>query len=93
MSLSSKYDTVVTALKIITVITMDVVKARLLNEELKLKSKVSDSNEVVFNATFGRRCYKCRSLNHFQAHQWPKTSKDENQGNLELTISRGAEVY
>lgn len=81
LSLSKEYDTVITALETQPDIKIDFVKARLLDEEIKLKSKSSSNlrtdSEVSFKASCSNstanRCYNCGDKNHYIAQCPNKT--------------------
>ena len=87
LSLSKEYDTVITALETLPDIKIDFVKARLLDEEMKIKTKCnnnnvkSDSMEVSFKAaSTGSGCYNCGDKRHFIAHCPKKNSRGRGRG-------------
>ena len=67
LTLNEEYQAVITAIETMnTSVTMDFVKSRLLDEELKIKSKQgqnSSQNDASFN-TFPYVCYKCGKPGH-----------------------------
>lgn len=68
LTMSSKYEQVITAIETVNSdISMDFVRSRLLDEELKLKGKDkhgSIKDEVVFKANTNIVCYKCNKIGH-----------------------------
>lgn len=77
LSLPSQYDTVVTAIETIADVKMDFVKARLLDEEIKIRSR-SDSDSAKVNSEVSFKaflpssgCFICGDKSHFKA-QCPK---------------------
>lgn len=80
LSLPSKFDTVVTALETVSDVKIDFVKARLLDEEIKLNSRNENGgqeNEVSFKATTSKGCFICGDRNHFKS-QCPKRNMGSN---------------
>ncbi|KAK9875295.1 hypothetical protein WA026_007692 [Henosepilachna vigintioctopunctata] len=68
LSSNDDYDNVITAIGTLnTEVTMDFVESRLLDEELKIKSKNTDKitkqNEIVFKSNY-YVCYKCGQSGH-----------------------------
>ncbi|KAK9709993.1 Zinc knuckle [Popillia japonica] len=99
LSLPSKFDTVVTALETIPAVKIDFVKSRLLDEEIKAKSKQEgkneeklEDNEVSFHVSASnntKRCYICGSPNHFQA-RCPQGQEGRGRGTFRRNYrSRG----
>ncbi|KAK9693368.1 hypothetical protein QE152_g34249 [Popillia japonica] len=77
LSMNENYDTVITAIETISLdtVNMEVVKSRLLNEELKLSSKnkvLAQNDEVSFNASI--TCFICKKRGHKAAECWTKTN-------------------
>lgn len=72
LSLPTKFDTVVTALETVSDVKVDFVKARLLDEEMKVRTREENENkefEIGLNtAVQPKKCYVCGSPQHFQSN-------------------------
>lgn len=91
LSLPSQYDAVITALETVTEVKMDFVKARLLDEELKLKSR--GNTEEVSNSNFSLKastgCYICGDRSHFKAQCPKRYNQGRNYHNRGRPSGRG----
>lgn len=69
--MNEKYDVVITALETTTtILTLEFVKSKLLDMELKLKNETTNVNKKDYECSFNvdkRECFICGSTQHFQA--------------------------
>ena len=96
LTLGKEYETVITALETQPDVKFDFVKARLLDEEIKLKTKLptKSENEVSFKASSSRTrndsgCFNCGDKNHYIAQCPKKTTFQGRRGNQSSFRGRG----
>lgn len=102
LTMNANYDAVITAIETLppsTEITMEFVKCRLLDEELKMDSKKDErkknsfseilNNEASFNTTQQTTCFHCKKTGHKFSDCWLRSKTNVRRGRGRGNRSRG----